>query len=48
MLLYIDPGAGSLVIQAVIAGVLLVPFLLRATISRVVARLRGRGRITDR
>lgn len=41
MLLYIDPGAGSMVIQAVLAGLLAVPFMFRSAIGRAVARLRG-------
>lgn len=43
---YIDPGAGSMVIQAVIATVLAIPFFLRARISSFVGRLRG-GRPSD-
>jgi hypothetical protein len=34
ILLYIDPGAGSLLIQAVLAGVLAVPYFLRDHIRR--------------
>jgi hypothetical protein len=41
--LYIDPGAGSLVIQALIAALLAVPFFFRSVISRGLARLRDRG-----
>ena len=47
ILLYIDPGAGSMVIQAVLAGVLAIPFLFRTQVGRAVQRLRdlrGRGR----
>lgn len=40
--LYIDPGAGSLVIQAVIAGALAIPFFFRTHVGRAVAALRGR------
>jgi len=39
---YIDPGAGSLIVQATIASILAVPFLLRRQIGRalrVLARL---------
>ena len=43
MLLYIDPGAGSMVIQALLAGLLAVPFMFRSAIRRAIARLRGRG-----
>lgn len=40
--LYIDPGAGSLVIQAVIAGALAIPFFFRTQVGRAMAALRGR------
>lgn len=43
LLAYIDPGAGSLFIQAVIATVLVVPFFLRSQIRRGVTHLRGRS-----
>ena len=39
---YIDPGAGSLLIQALIAAALSIPFLLRRSLGSVVGRLRGR------
>ena len=39
---YIDAGSGSLIIQALIAGLVAAPFVLRQQISRVVRRLRGR------
>jgi hypothetical protein len=42
ILLYIDPGAGSMVIQAVLAAALAVPFFFRTQVSRVIQRLRGR------
>ncbi len=44
-LAYIDPGAGSLIVQATIAAVLAVPFYLRRQIARtlrVLARMDGR------
>jgi hypothetical protein len=41
VVLYIDPGVGSLAIQALIATVVAVPFLLREQLGRFVARLRG-------
>ena len=41
MLLYIDPGAGSMVIQAILATALAIPFFFRTQISRVVQRFRG-------
>lgn len=40
--LYIDPGAGSMVIQAVLAGILAIPFFFRSQIGRVVASIKGR------
>lgn len=45
--LYIDPGAGSLVIQAALAAALAVPFFLRSQIARVLGGLRALGRRTD-
>lgn len=39
---YLDPGAGSLVIQMVIAAALAVPYFLRIQIARGIDRLRGR------
>lgn len=48
MILYIDPGAGSMVIQALLAGLLAVPFFFRSHIHRVVQRFRSlRGRRDD-
>jgi|NGEPerStandDraft_6_1074524.scaffolds.fasta_scaffold02131_7 hypothetical protein len=41
LLAYIDPGSGSLAIQAVIATAMVVPFVLRSQIKRGVSRLRG-------
>jgi hypothetical protein len=41
ILIYIDPGAGSMVVQAVLATALAIPFLLRTRISRVVQRIRA-------
>jgi hypothetical protein len=38
---YIDPGSGSLIIQAAIAAVIAIPILLRSQISRVIRALRG-------
>jgi hypothetical protein len=40
---YLDPGAGSLVIQAILAAMLAVPFFLRSQLSALVNRIRGRG-----
>ena len=39
---YIDPGAGSMVIQMLIAAAVAVPFFLRTQIARGISRLRGR------
>ena len=39
---YLDPGAGSLVIQAILAGALAIPFFLRTQIGDAVRRFRGR------
>ncbi len=39
--LYIDPASGSLFIQAVIAAIVVVPFVLRSQIRRAIARVRG-------
>jgi hypothetical protein len=38
---YIDPGAGSLLLQALIAGALVIPYFFRQQIGRVVRRIRG-------
>jgi hypothetical protein len=37
---YIDPGSGSLIIQAVIAAIIAVPIFLRSHIGRAVRTLR--------
>jgi len=39
---YIDPGAGSLIIQALIAAVVSVPFFFRNAIRSTIGRLRRR------
>jgi hypothetical protein len=44
---YLDPGAGSLLIQAALAAVLAVPFFLRSQIGALVARFRGKPSETD-
>jgi hypothetical protein len=41
LLAYIDPGSGSLAIQAIIATAMVVPFFLRSQIRRGLDRLRG-------
>jgi hypothetical protein len=45
--LYIDPGAGSLVIQALLAGILAIPFFFRTRVAAVISRIRGRRPIDD-
>jgi hypothetical protein len=40
---YIDPGAGSLLIQALIAAALSVPFLFRRSLRAVIERVRHRS-----
>jgi hypothetical protein len=37
---YIDPGSGSLIIQAVIAAIIAIPILLRSQIGRAIRTLR--------
>jgi len=37
---YIDPGAGSLVIQAIIAGLVSIPFFFRNAIRSTIGRFR--------
>lgn len=39
---YIDPGSGSLIVQALIAGLVVVPVFFRHQIRRIVRTLRGR------
>lgn len=41
VLAYIDPGSGSLVIQALIAGLVAAPIFFRKQISRFVNTVRG-------
>ena len=36
---YVDPGAGSLIVQATIAAVVAVPFYLRRQIARAARRV---------
>jgi hypothetical protein len=42
-LAYIDPGSGSLIIQAVIATVIAVPFFFRQQIARIMRTVRRRN-----
>jgi hypothetical protein len=44
ILAYIDPGSGSLLLQAILAAALSVPFFFRRTIGDAVRRLRGISR----
>lgn len=39
---YIDPGAGSLVIQAIIAGLVSIPFFFRNAIRSTIGRFRSK------
>ena len=41
ILAYIDPGSGSLLLQAILAGLLSIPFFFRRTIGYVIHRIRG-------
>lgn len=41
ILAYIDPGSGSLILQAILAAILAVPFFFRRTIGEAVHRLRS-------
>ena len=43
---YIDPGSGSLVVQALIAGLVAIPVFFRHQIARVVRSLRGQDEPT--
>ena len=43
---YIDPGSGSLVIQAIVAALVAVPIFFRHQIRRAIRSVRGGG--TDR
>ena len=42
VLAYLDPGSGSLLIQALIAAALTVPFVLRRQLKAGIDRFRGR------
>ena len=41
LLAYIDPGSGSLLLQALLAGLLAIPFFFRRTIGDAWHKLRG-------
>lgn len=38
---YLDPAAGGMIIQTIVAAAVAVPFILRSQISRVIRRLRA-------
>ena len=46
MLAYIDPGTGSLIVQAIIGMLVAVPYLLRRQLARVIRSL-GRARAAE-
>lgn len=41
ILAYIDPGSGSLILQAILAALLAIPFFFRRTIGDAWDRIRG-------
>jgi len=41
LLAYIDPGSGSLIIQAVIATLVAIPIFFRTQIGRLLSSVRG-------
>jgi hypothetical protein len=45
---YIDPGAGSLIVQATIAAMLSIPYFLRKQIARALRGLNRSAARTDR
>jgi hypothetical protein len=38
---YLDPAAGGMIIQTLVAAAVAVPFIMRNQISRLVARIKG-------
>lgn len=42
MIAYIDPGAGTMAVQALLAAAVAVPFFLRHRLAAALERLRGR------
>ena len=38
---YLDPGSGSLLLQAILAAIISIPFFFRRTIGGALSRLRG-------
>jgi hypothetical protein len=43
ILAYLDPAAGGMVIQTLVAAAVALPFILRAQLTRGLNRLRGRS-----
>jgi len=41
VLAYLDPAAGGMIIQTIVAAAVALPFILRAQISRGLAKIRG-------
>ena len=48
ILAYIDPGAGAMIIQALVAGAIAIPFFFRSAIARTVHRLRGQSEVNPK
>ena len=44
---YIDPGSGSLILQALLAAILAIPFMFRRTIGGFWHRLRGEAEVEE-
>ena len=40
---YIDPGSGSLIVQALVAGLVAIPVIFRQQIRRIVGVMRGQS-----
>jgi hypothetical protein len=38
---YLDPAAGGMIIQTIVAAAVALPFILRSQIARAVSRFRG-------
>ena len=47
ILAYIDPGSGSLLLQAIVAAALAVPYFFRQQIGGIWRRIRGRPERTE-
>lgn len=43
-LAYIDPGSGSLLIQAAIAAIVAIPLVFQSTFRRIAHAIRDRGK----